>query len=445
MPHVPALDGLRGGGRRRAALPRRPPDRRLPRRRPLLRALRLPDHVAAARRVDATGRRRARRRSGPAGPGACCRRSACSSSASRSTPWLFAKPDELAAIRGDAFATIGYVANWRAIFTSHDYWALFRSPSPLDHTWSLAIEEQFYLVWPLVFVGLLAWWKHACAEGRARHVVGSRSCRPSLMIRRSSTRPTRPACTTAPTPAPRVDPPRRRPRRVARRPRAGARRRVARIALEAGRRSPASSCSRSRGRGSTASRHALPRRLPRLRSRGRSRSSPPRCTPKPALISRVLSFRPLCPLGLISYGVYLWHWPIDIVLDPIRTGTRRLAALRRPGGRDPGDRDRVVPLPRDAHPSGCVLHASMARPHARHRRRARARDDRRHRTGRAGPARDDELPRERRYRRAGAHRRRLRAPHHRSGTPGPGVRRHRRRHQRLPAPPRRDPLPAADA
>ena len=58
---------------------------------------------------------------------------------------LLAKPDELATIRGDALATIGYFANWRAIFTSRDYWSLFRQPSPLDHTWSLAIEEQFYL------------------------------------------------------------------------------------------------------------------------------------------------------------------------------------------------------------------------------------------------------------------------------------------------------------
>ncbi|HEV7526556.1 MAG TPA: acyltransferase, partial [Acidimicrobiia bacterium] len=47
---------------------------------------------------------------------------------------LIAKPDELASIRGDALATIGYFANWRAIATSHDYWAMFRNPSPLDHT-----------------------------------------------------------------------------------------------------------------------------------------------------------------------------------------------------------------------------------------------------------------------------------------------------------------------
>ena len=68
---------------------------------------------------------------------------------------VWAKPDELATIRGDALATIGYFANWRAIATSRDYWALFRNPSPLDHTWSLAIEEQFYLVWPLLVAVLI--------------------------------------------------------------------------------------------------------------------------------------------------------------------------------------------------------------------------------------------------------------------------------------------------
>ena len=58
-------------------------------------------------------------------------------------------PGQLATIRGDAVATLLYVANWRAIATSADYWAIFRAPSPLQHAWSLAIEEQFYVVWPL--------------------------------------------------------------------------------------------------------------------------------------------------------------------------------------------------------------------------------------------------------------------------------------------------------
>src|ERR1700686_3714230 len=79
---------------------------------------------------------------------------------------LFAKPDELATIRGDALATIGYFANWRAIFNSRDYWTLFRSPSPLDHTWSLAIEEQFFLVWPLVVAVLVRGCRGRAAAAR---------------------------------------------------------------------------------------------------------------------------------------------------------------------------------------------------------------------------------------------------------------------------------------
>ena len=60
-------------------------------------------------------------------------------------------------IAGDALAAFGYVANWHFIASSQSYIATFvhTAPSPVRHTWSLAIEEQFYLLWPLI-VGSVA-------------------------------------------------------------------------------------------------------------------------------------------------------------------------------------------------------------------------------------------------------------------------------------------------
>ena len=53
-------------------------------------------------------------------------------------------------------ATLGYVGNWHFYFSGQHYAQLFSAPSPVLHFWSLAIEEQFYLVFPLV-VALIAW------------------------------------------------------------------------------------------------------------------------------------------------------------------------------------------------------------------------------------------------------------------------------------------------
>jgi len=56
----------------------------------------------------------------------------------------------------DALATLLYVGNWHQIWTGNGYFAQAALVSPLQHTWSLAIEEQFYLLWPLVVLGMLS-------------------------------------------------------------------------------------------------------------------------------------------------------------------------------------------------------------------------------------------------------------------------------------------------
>jgi peptidoglycan/LPS O-acetylase OafA/YrhL len=60
-------------------------------------------------------------------------------------------------LRGDAISTLLYVANWHYVASGATYFAQSLPPSPLTHTWSLAIEEQFYLVWPIVVLLVLMW------------------------------------------------------------------------------------------------------------------------------------------------------------------------------------------------------------------------------------------------------------------------------------------------
>ncbi|MGB1655610.1 MAG: acyltransferase family protein, partial [Acidimicrobiales bacterium] len=69
-----------------------------------------------------------------------------------------------------ALAATLYVHNWWAAASADGYWEIFETPSPLAHMWSLAIEEQVYVLWPLLVLGLGG--RRALVAGAAVVVVG---------------------------------------------------------------------------------------------------------------------------------------------------------------------------------------------------------------------------------------------------------------------------------
>jgi peptidoglycan/LPS O-acetylase OafA/YrhL len=79
--------------------------------------------------------------------------------------------------RGDVFWSLAYLANWHLAGSGEDYFAQYGTASPLRHMWSLAVEEQFYVVWPPLLIGLLALgmrrWGPARWRLRPRRVVAA--------------------------------------------------------------------------------------------------------------------------------------------------------------------------------------------------------------------------------------------------------------------------------
>jgi peptidoglycan/LPS O-acetylase OafA/YrhL len=224
---------------------------------------------------------------------------------------FFARPDELAPLRGDALATLAYVANWREILSDKSYWELFAAPSLLEHTWSLSIEEQFYVVWPLVVMVLLR-------RGRPRAVLAAALSAFAL---------------SALAMVVRFD-----PGNVSR-VYLGTDTRAAGLAAGAALATvlapdaalPVSAVRALDGLGLvTAAGLAvawwtLDGQDPWLYHGGLWLTEAGAliliacAAAGPAsLVARALSWRPLTLLGTISYGAYLWHWPVDVFLSESR-------------------------------------------------------------------------------------------------------------------------------
>jgi peptidoglycan/LPS O-acetylase OafA/YrhL len=87
---------------------------------------------------------------------------------------FFAAPGTYPQLRSDALSALFYVANWHFILSGQNYFVANGPVSPLLHTWTLGIEEQFYLVWPLLVVAVM--WR------ARRSGSGARSSLWALMV-----------------------------------------------------------------------------------------------------------------------------------------------------------------------------------------------------------------------------------------------------------------------
>ncbi|GGP86264.1 acyltransferase family protein [Streptomyces melanogenes] len=68
--------------------------------------------------------------------------------------WRADLPGLRTTANAQTLASLGFAGNWYAVFAQVDYWSVQPAQAPLNHLWSLAVEEQFYLVWPaLILIG----------------------------------------------------------------------------------------------------------------------------------------------------------------------------------------------------------------------------------------------------------------------------------------------------
>jgi peptidoglycan/LPS O-acetylase OafA/YrhL len=210
---------------------------------------------------------------------------------------------------GEIAASAAYVENWHLADAAVDYQALDDAPSPVRHFWSLSVEEQFYVVWPLLVLLALV-----LVRGRIALVLGVVTAASfAWSLHKTATDP---AAAYFVTPARAWE--------------FGAGGLLALLHA----RTPASAGPRRAARALS---------LAGLAAMGAAGFAFDATTPFPGLAAllpvlgaaavihaRAFAFAPLERLGDISYSVYLWHWPL-IVLGPELGAPALLAATLAAG------------------------------------------------------------------------------------------------------------------